>query len=253
MDPSGLPTVRYCPAILRVNSFLSRHPRTSQSNLRSGCLRLASRRRLSPWMGGIQSIAFQAASQYKLRRPTLLKEARKNSVHHRLLVNTHLPLALFREPRQVLALLRSQKNRLLRGLLEAVAADTGPQEPLSFGASDILCRERAFGKFWGLILEMPRPTRAGEAYYVAVIDRSQHPVSSEVNLRASFPEWEGPLASELLYFTLEQARPSSSGEPCTVCCLRTTDGTSHFLGQGSFPDPESFVGFLTRYLMRRDF
>lgn len=141
-------------------------------------------------------------------------------------------------PEQCLAVLASDEaKRFLAAILNSVNEQLGASEPAAdFTAEDIRIQTTRAGDHPCAVIEMPPARATAEAHFVAIV------------LPGGFgeqPAGAAPLPAR--YFTLEKGF-ELSGEPRTVLCEWTADGTHSNFGDGPPPTVADFVAAIADHV-----
>jgi len=152
--------------------------------------------------------------------------------HHYTFAHTALPQVAFQDPLSVLSVLGSQDADAflaeLWSLVDRTLAEDGIETDLS--AEDLHVHRAGVGGRPCAIVQMPEPIAVTEAHFVAIVSLS------------TFKEIQaGDGHVEIRYFTLERGVSLERGEPRTVLCEWTSDGTHANFGDGPPAELDAFI------------
>ena len=165
----------------------------------------------------------------------LLEEAGRPRDHHYTFAHLALRQVAFHDALHVLAVLGSpDADSFIDGvwsMVDRALLEKGIQSDLS--AKDIQVHRCTIGGCPCAVLEMPEPIAVTEAHFVAIVSlvtfEQIHASGSPIPIR---------------YFTLERGVSFEQGNPRTVLCEWTADGTHGNYGDGPPADLDAFVEVL---------
>jgi hypothetical protein len=173
----------------------------------------------------------------------------RHSSHHYILVHHSLPDLLFTMPIHAYNFLTQESifRRILEILMYNIDSQSDFRDHRTFSTADIKCSEHTLEKGVCILLEMPPPTSATEAYFAAVLFSKTREELQELD-KLPDNEAEEKILRSIFYYTLELGHPMFASDSGTYFCGRTPDGNHHNYGDGPRPESEVFIDFLSQHI-----